>query len=772
MAICKFARVDSDKEMVIQPQRLDRDLTFRSISDIFGIPKDQLLLALGLPNNREFVLELYYELFQRYGARIPGEVIDTDYSKVPPRVVRGPETVMSELGYTNVDVALIMIFTLEDHTQEFPIWSVPKRDFWVRLSPALANQLKSLVAIGPSADRCVKMIPLEYPSAEMADLSALRGTLESKLAPLAAERARHEQHRLYFEYARRIVLLNEQQWETRPRPYERQRPALEALRLLRNSMEELDRAAGRNSPASRAEREAARELLSYIGPTSRAAVPIMNVLEVLVEQPNAFPSEQVEDFLDEIRRTFVALSLSSLAEEFLTGHWIALLQDIVENISPEADAVLSEVGGPRFKAYWGGDWRDALTALRAPGDVSDDSPFKKLIDVGKKFDSVLGIVVGAMNETTMPLLLHRVARATKRAEEIGEYAQSLATCFLKVIAFAYVPHRITQQGQHLISGIDVDAWFKACADAIDVGDDAAIAALSKELRALQLGTSYKGRPLVRELSLLFSFASACAVANESEEATWTNCGKLLVEVLKVGEGISGLPFAYRTQWQLEEKLATPSGGRIGSHLGSIATVLAFVVTLGDTVNRWGRLSTGKRVGAALALASATASATAMLPFVAASARLAAGLSLVGFVLCAADFAWNLLDDLTTAGTQELFTKYFEHVMTNERGGPYRMSEVASQRLDTLRAFEAVVDADAFTKLRGPAGKRDYNGPGDVPTWHLANAMGFPAEHVAVMFGLREDEIAAAGIRFSPEYEPQDLAQPDSVTPAAGSIDRD
>jgi len=361
MAICKLARVDSDKEMVIYPQRFDRDLTFYSLSDIFGIPKEQLLLALGLPNNRELVLELYYELFQRYGARIPGAVIDTDYSKVPPRVTRGPEVVMSELGYTNADVALIMIFTLEDHTHEFPTWSVPRRDLWVRLSPALATHLKPLVAIGPSAHRCVKVLPLEYPSAEMAELSVLRGKLESRLAPLAAERARHEQHRLYFEYARRIVLLNEQQWETRPRPYERQTLALTALRRLRNDMEELDRAAGRNSPASHAEREAARELLSYIGPTSSAAVPIMNVLEVLAEQPNAFTSVQVQDFLDEIRSTFVALSLSSLAEEFLTGHLIALLQDMVENISPEADTALAEVGGARFKAFWGGDWRDALT---------------------------------------------------------------------------------------------------------------------------------------------------------------------------------------------------------------------------------------------------------------------------------------------------------------------------------------------------------------------------------------------------------------------------
>jgi len=392
--------------------------------------------------------------------------------------------------------------------------------------------------------------------------------------------------------------------------------------------------------------------------------------------------------------------------------------------------------------------------------VSDDSPFKKLIDVGKQFDSVLGIVVGALNETTMPILLHRVARATKRADEIGEYAQSLATCFLKVIAFAYVPHRVTQQGQLLVAGIDVDEWFKACANAIDRGDDAAIASLSKKLRALQMGTTYRGRPLVRELSLLFSFASACAVANESEEATWTNCGKLLVEALKVGEGISSLSFAYHTQWRLEQKLAPPSGARIGSHLGSIATVLAFVVTLGDTVNRWGRMSTEKRVGTALALASATASITAMLPFVAASARLAAGFSLVGFVICAAEFAWNLLDDLTTPGTQELFTKYFEEAM-GAPSGPYVMPSVRAEKLAAMSAFAAVKDADAFTRLRGPAGQRDYYGDGDLPTWHLANGMGFPAEHVILMFDADKWDVIASGIRFSPRFEPDYMAEPSS-----------
>lgn len=759
MPICEFfGRIDSDKELVIQPQKLSFDISFREIADFFGLPLEQLLNALAIPNNAKFVFELYYVLFGEYGAMIPGELIDVDRRSDPPREIRGPAMSMDERGYTDFGIALAMILTLQERTNDFEKWKAPKLDFWVRMPIGLVDKQFPYIAVGPVGGRCVRIIPKAYPSEEMAQLSALRGKLEDELRLLSERQAAHAERRVSMEYARRVVLLNEMQWTARPKPYERQGAALEALGRLRTSIEALDRAVAIGHPSA-AEKRAAGELLRYIAPSSKAAVPLMGLLELISEQPSALPSQQIDETLDEFRRCFVALSMSSLAQEFLTGHVISLLQEVVENLSPEVDALLADVGGDAFRELWTGGWREAFTTLRAPGDIKDDSPFRKLAKLGSRYEACLKVVVAGLNEATVPIVLSRIVRGTSGDAAANTRAiHTFATIMLRLIGAAASPHRLSSGGELLLGGQYISSWFEACAAALEGKDNARLTELGKEYKRLKFGTQLKSIPLFKSVSYLFSLASVASAVEKSEDGRWQSTGKLVVEVLKNIEGLGDLLFGHRVQYSIEAGAeATPE--MFTKYLGGAATLLSFAITLGDTASRWGNLTPRKKVTASLGVASATLSVARLLPFVVAAGRLAAGLSVVGFVVGVAQFGLGILDEKRTPNTHKMFEAYYNHAM-NVTDGPYDPALYRAEREALEAAWAGVSDGDILVTLHGPAGEADHVPSGGLPTWHLAYAMGFYAEHIIAMFDAEREDILRAHIRFTPGYEPDWMAEPD------------
>ena len=772
MPICEFfGRIDSDKELVIQPQKLSFEISFREVADFFGLPLEQLLNALALPNNAQFVFELYYVLFGEYGAMIPGELIDVDRRSDPPREIRGPAMSMDERGYTDFGIALAMLLTLQERTNDFGKWKAPKLDFWVRMPIGLVDKQFPYIAVGPVGGRCVRIIPKAYPSEEMAQLSALRGELEHQLQ-LQAERSRvHADARVAMEYARRVVLLNEMQWAARPKPYERQDAALEALGRLRTSIGALDHAVSVGHPSTK-ERHAATELLRYIAPTSKAAIPLMDLLELIATQPQALPSTQIGDTLEEFGRCFFALSMSSLAEEFLTGHMITLLQEVIENIAPEIDAQIADAGGGYFRELWSDGWREALTKLRAPGDIKDDSPFRKLATIGSRYESGLKAIVAGLNEATVPILLTRLARATsgRPGETIAattRAAHTFATCMLRLIGAAASPHRLTSGGELLLGGQYITSWFEACAGALEGKDDARLAELGKEYKRLKFGTQLKAMPLFKSLSYVFSLVSIAVAVETSEDGTWQSTGKVVVDVLKNIEGLDDLFFGHRVQYSVEAGAAAKPEA-FSKYLSSAATVLSFGITLGDTVSRWQNMSPRKRVSASLGVAGATISLARLLPFVMAAGRLAAGLSVVGFVIGVADFALGILEDELTPGTHELFEAYYRHA-TNVAKGPYDPALFRTERDALEAAWEVVSDGDFLVTLHGPAGEPDHVPIGGVPTWHLAYGMGFYAEEIIKMFEADKVDVVRAHIRYL--REPDWMPEP-TRPPATGAKDGD
>lgn len=760
-----YGRIDSNRELVIQPQRLASTVTFRDAASFFGFPLEQLLTALAYPNNYALVCDLYYALFETYGAMIPGEVIDEDYRYDPPKAIRGPAKSMDERGYTDFGIALAMIYTLHERTGDFGTWTIPSKDLWTRMPIGVLRQQFEFVAVGPRAGRRVKILPKAYPSEQMARLSVLRGKLEHELQRVTEDQSLYAERRVSMEYARRVILLNEMQWQARPKPYERQDAALEALGKLRKAIEDLDRAAGDAAKSSASEKRAARELLDYIGPDSEAAGPLRSLLELISVNPHAFPSEQLDDTLDELRRVFTALSNSSLAEEFLDAHVISLFKDVIENVRPEVHAHLADLGGSEYQQMWNGGWSDAMNELYAPGDVKDDSPLAKLAEIGESYESVIGVIASALNESTLPILLTRVTRKAQDATAQQLVVRSLATCALKLIAAACSPHRVSQKGELILGGVYVRTWFEAVAAAADSGDDARLDKLAKEYKRLKFGTQLKSRPVFLHLSFVFSIVSLGYAMETTQEQTWVSTGKLVVEALKTIEGAGELLFAYTVQYDIE----TGATGKeaIVKQLGAAAAVLSFVVTAGDTIKRWRNMTTKKKVAASISVIGATISVARLLPFVVSAARLAAGLSVVGFVLGAVAFGLEFL--APPPGTQKIFEEYLRHAMGPE--GPYDATRFRTERRSVEDAWEVARDAEAFTTLRGPMGEPDHYSPGALPTWRLANAMGFWAEHIIAMFDADEWKVVvSAHIPRSPGSKTEESPAHAPGTPLPGRSD--
>jgi hypothetical protein len=777
MAICEFATIDSDKEMVVHGANLPEYEDFEWLAETLGVyPSDEMLRPLWLPKNETLVLLLFSQVHAKYHGMIPGEVIEVNENTIPETILRGPEQKMPDAGFIDPDAARWVLIALHARGENIGGWKLPRCDIWLPLTPTILSHLQHLVARGPSKNRCIDVLPPVFPSGTMNKLAELVAAAEAQVERLEEERASWATRRLALEYARRIVVLSAWQWTNAPRSQDKQAEMLVRLTALTIAITDLESAATRSSPAFEAERDAANALLAFLDPKSQAAKDIEEALEILAVQPNAFRSEQAQDVFDLLGRSFVVLARSSAAEEFVTQHFVSLVQAMAESLPPELEREFAEGYGEHWKSLWEVDWREAITALRSTGGVDEPSPYARLATMNQYYKDGLFVIQRTLNVSTLPILLGRLSDYAKTEAALKPLTDSLVTCMLRGLLATGAIHRGAEGGV-LFAGKDVTKWFRACARALGDGpSSASMTEVARELKALKLEDAIKTTRIFASVSFVVSVISTMTAYDDTWNDSWQNWMKLYSAAIKTSEDLISLTGTLARQGLLaieESGLNTLSA--IGKRLGMMTAAISLVVAGGDALQNWSYMSSRKKLASAIATMSAAAALAALVPFVAASARWTSMIGPVGVVLAIAEFTVDKVISLTTADTEKLFLQYVQYAIAE---GPYRQPGAARECASLMTATTAAKSAEALAKLgrlsrdpRDSKGVRDQIPDGESPTWFFAYSMGFPAEIVAKFFECDILDVVGAGIPLGPGYEEEGTAQPRIPTyPAEGASD--
>jgi hypothetical protein len=759
MAICEFATIDSDKEVVVHGANLANAEDFEWLAETLGIyPSDELLAALWLPNNESFLLVLYAQMHQKYQGEVPGEILELDENTIPPTVMRrAPDWLMSEDGLTDPHLARWTLFALHERAENVGNWRIPRCDIWLPMTPTILSHLQHLVARGPSKGRCIEVQPPEFPSDTVSKLVELIVALERQVERLEAERSNWAIRRLSLEHARRIVALSVWQWTNAAPEQPKKAEMLERLADVMDAMEELDRAADDASPMLAAEREAANQLLDLLAPESNAAKDIEQALEILAAQPNAFRSSQAEDLFNFLKRAFAALSASTAAEEFVTTHVVSLVQAMAEGISPELEREFADGYGDLWKTLWTVDWREALVVLQENAVGSNPSPYAKLATMGKYYKEGLFVIQQAVNVSTFRILLRRLSDHAKSEAVVKSLLDSLTVCLLRGVLAGGAIHR-GAPGVVLFGGRDITKWFKACARALGRAPiGAAMSDVAREMKALNLEDALKRTRFFSSLSFLVSAISTMTAYDEAWDDTWQNWMKMYSAAIKTTEDLANLTGVLARQGVMGmDKGGAKAFAMIGERLGMMAAAVSLVVAGGDTLQNWAYMSPRKKLAGAIATLSATAALMSLVPFVAASARWTSLVGPAGVVLAIAEFGLETWIAMTSSDTQQLLLKYVEFALVE---GPYRQNGAAEECQTLTTEVVRAKSASAFVRLgsrvldlRRCKGARDQIPEYGAPTWFLAYSMGFSAEIIAKLFECDLLDVVGAGIPLGPGYQ--------------------
>jgi hypothetical protein len=747
VALCELVVFDSDKEMVVHLERLEGgDVDFHWLIDTLGVPVEDVIAALLWPNNLRFTLGLFTRWCLELSGSIPGAVLEEDPSTLPPTVIRRAADIpMPATGFSQHDDAFAALLTIHIHHLAIESWIVPKEELWLPRTPTTDGHLARLVTRGPSKNRCVSVRAAVFPHDAVQELGSRVTRLEAAVAKLSEEVATWAARRLAFEHARRVLLLLQWQWTNAPRPYERQDDALGRIDALLEAMARLDTAADEAAPSLSEEQDAARDLLFHLSPLSSWAAQAHEALEIIATQPTAFRGEEIEDILSYLERAFLALSQCSLASEFVAGHVMDMLRVLAESLAPELETAFADAGDGAWSDLWAADWAAALDVLKADG-FGEKSPWAALAKVGKYYKSASAIILGAINQGTLPLILGRLAVFGQDQHEFSLRSRSFATTLLRGVLASAAVHR-GAPGQVLIGGKDMTRWFRACARALSKEPSAAdLDEIAEGLRELQLGGAIAKTRLVGSVGFVFGAVSTLVACGDTWDRTWLSSTKLAASLLKSTSDFGHVAAAFATQREAIDK--ADDLVRAADQLSMMSTVVSFVVTTGETIETWAYLSKANKFARVVSTLSATTALMRLLPFVKASAGWARVLGVVGVVLAVVDGIVGLVLSLTRADSESIFGQYFDFALASS---PYRRVRPSLYEA-AIEERDKAVRLRIFVDLRGPAGERGVIPHGGLPTWNFANGLGFPAEVVARLFDVDVLDVISAGLRTSPDFE--------------------
>lgn len=713
--------LDAFREDKVTPLMLERDLS---------IATDVVESALGLPENRGFLSEVYTAAVARWGGHLAVPVTGSSEPEWIP--LRPAEDAPWEEQFDNLQMGA------ELKNDAFKDWSLPKRDLVVPFSTDAFCGLHNYAKGDSAAHVCVDVPQFIFPTSDIGELNAAVGDLNAAIEKREEAWAEEAQYFAALKRVDGVLRLQSRAWES----------VIDTRRGAADRIGEIGKA--RKLVADIYVRGAAKlagdeddladRVLKLLGRPGLVAAA-----ERIALQSSSVDGPGMSEIATLLGWAAGALARSSRASKFAIGCIGPALVRTCERETDDFKLAMDRLRLPPLDRVYDGDWLGTLADIRsrlAAEQEELDTAFKPLSAVAKYYKGGTSTLIAGLSEATIMALWDHLHGPG------GPSVKKTAAWLFRATVTRGIPSSVSKD--------------------LMVGGKISVRALRKELKALgqpATGADWRQRAAIfkkleagnRVLrtpglvglnyilsALTFAMADIGGDPDEAVErmlATATAGIGMTSATLQTIEMLAGhakaIAASRKYMGRLAVVLSTVSiamSARKRIHnpsLGSVAPDLlaleANALTMGGWVHSWIATSAPWLKGASPGV-------------VAQLGARAAALGIAGAVLGFAAMVWALLDKPDIPETLGVYEKYWRFA---------RSSLVIGGQRDEVEDLERLLSEKKkpllFTGFAGPKGDVGGWKRSDPPTWFAAQSLGFNAHEIAQMFSVDVDDVAKAGI---------------------------